>query len=160
MTATVAFPFQIDHERLGRLAKDLSIEPPRSPREKIADYVFAARALDKCRAYLAGTIGDYEFNCKLDRRFFDLTTINVLDFLEFVATGADDAEVDRWIREYAVARDRSEIVKWNNQMRELRISELPVESQVYLEDYIPQFVPSSKSIVTLFDVFDAEEGRL
>ena len=60
--------------------------------------------------------------------------------MEFVATGADDTEVDRWIREYAVARDRSEIVRWNNQMRELRISELPVESQLYLEDYIPPFV--------------------
>jgi len=53
-----------------------------------------------------------------------------------------------------------EIVKWNNQMRELRISELPVESQLYLEDYIPRYIPSNKSVVTLFDVFDAEEGRI
>ena len=81
------FPFEIDHEKLNRLASDLNIEYPRSPKEKIADYVFAARALDKCRAYLAGTLGDYEFNCKLDRRLFDFTTINAIEFMEFVATG-------------------------------------------------------------------------
>ncbi len=159
MTATT-FPFEINHEGLDGLATDLNIDPPRGPREKIADYVFAARTLDKGRAYLAGTLGDYEFNCKLDRRFFDFTTINVLDFMQFVATGADDSEMDRWIREYAIQRERSEIVKWNNQMRELRISDLPVESQLYLEDYIPQIQPPDKSIVTLFDVFDVEEGRL
>ncbi len=109
---------------------------------------------------LAGALGDYEFNCKLDRRFFDFTTINAIEFMEFVATGADDDEVARWITEHAVPRDRSEIVKWNNQMRELRISELPIASQLYLEDYIPMYIPSNKSVVTLFDVFDAEEGRI
>ena len=160
MIATMNYPFEIDHEKLSPLARDLNIEFPRSPREKIADYVFAARALDKCRAYLAGTLGDYEFNCKLDRRFFDFTTLNAIEFMEFVATGADDEEVARWVTEHALSRDRSEIVQWNNQMRELRISELPVESQIYLEDYIPEYIPSNKSVVTLFDLFDVEEGRI
>ena len=160
MTATMNFPFEIDHEKLNRLASDLNIEYPRSPKEKIADYVFAARALDKCRAYLVGTLGDYEFNCKLDRRFFDFTTINAIEFMEFVVTGADDDEVARWVTEHALPRERSEIVKWNNQMRELRISELPVESQLYLEDYIPRYLPANRSVVTLFDLFDVEEGRI
>ena len=56
MIATLNYPFEIDHEKLNPLARDLNIEFPRSPREKIADYVFAARALDKCRAYLAGPL--------------------------------------------------------------------------------------------------------
>jgi hypothetical protein len=34
------------------LAKDY----PRSPRETLAAYVFAARMLDKCRAVVAGTV--------------------------------------------------------------------------------------------------------
>ncbi len=50
------FPFEIDHEKLNRLARDLNTEYPRSPREKIADYVFAGRALDKCRAYLVSIL--------------------------------------------------------------------------------------------------------
>ena len=44
---------------------------PRSPRETLGHYVIAARTLDKCRAALAGTLGDYKFDCPLDNFFFD-----------------------------------------------------------------------------------------
>jgi len=43
-------------------AKDLTKEYPRSPRETLAGYLIAARTLDKCRAVLAGTAGEYHFN--------------------------------------------------------------------------------------------------
>ncbi len=43
---------------------------PRSPREKLGGYVIAARTLDKCRAAIAGTLGDYKFDCPLDNFFF------------------------------------------------------------------------------------------
>ncbi|MBN4054782.1 DUF5069 domain-containing protein [Nitrospira defluvii] len=154
------FPFKINHKKLKPIVKDLSKEYPRSPREKIAGYVIAARCLDKCRAYLVGTLHDYEFNCKLDRMFFDLTAINVIAFMEFVATGADDDEVAGWITDNALQRNPFEIVKWNNRMRERLISELPDESQLFLEEYIPKYIPANKSVVTLFDVFDAEERRI
>ena len=51
-------------------AKDLTHEFPRSPRETLAGYVLAARVLDKCRAAIAGTLGEYHFDCPLDRFFF------------------------------------------------------------------------------------------
>jgi hypothetical protein len=34
-------------------------EYPRSPRETLGGYVLAARAVDKCRAVLAGRQGEY-----------------------------------------------------------------------------------------------------
>lgn len=39
--------------------KDLSTEPPRSARERIHDYAIIARTLDKCRASIAGMLGEY-----------------------------------------------------------------------------------------------------
>ncbi len=47
-------------------AKDLTKEYPRSPRETLAGYVIAARMLDKCRAAISGTLGEYHFDCPLD----------------------------------------------------------------------------------------------
>lgn len=58
------------------MAKDLLREFPRSPRESLGGYVVAARVLDKCRAAVAGTLGEYHFNCLLDRHFFDFTGID------------------------------------------------------------------------------------
>ena len=160
MEATMNHPFSTDNEKLSLITRDLNAEYPRGPNEKLADYVFAARTLDKCRSYLSGTIGDYEFNCRMDRRFFDFAGINVIEFIELVASGADDEAVSSWITANALLRDRTEVVAWNNRMRELRISDLPPASQVYLEDYIPESVPSGRAVITVFDLFDAEEGRL
>jgi hypothetical protein len=57
-------------------AKDLTREFPRSPRETLAGYVHAARMTDKCRAVVAGTAGDYNYNCPLDRFLLDFTGID------------------------------------------------------------------------------------
>ena len=46
-------------EKLRLLAKDLTRDYPRSPRDTLGGYVVAARTLDKCRAVLAGTAGEY-----------------------------------------------------------------------------------------------------
>src|SRR5271168_3557113 len=95
-------------------AKDLTREYPRSPRDTLAGYVLAARMLDKCRAAIAGTLGEYHFDCPLDRLFLEFTGINAESFKSFVATGANDDEVAAWIPEHAVPCPRVEIIKWNN----------------------------------------------
>jgi hypothetical protein len=42
----------MDTNKVKNLARDLSKDFPRSPRETLAGYVIAARTLDKCRAAL------------------------------------------------------------------------------------------------------------
>jgi hypothetical protein len=146
--------------RLKLLAKDLTKEYPRSPRETLAGYVIAARTLDKCRAAVAGTLGEYHFDCPLDRRFFDFTGITAKEFKTCVATGATDAEVARWITKRAKKRPRIEIIKWNNHHRSLRLCEMPDELQEFLEDYIPKFIPKNRPVYYWFDVYDLEEERI
>lgn len=147
-------------EKLKLLARDLRHKYPRSPRETLAGYVLAARVLDKCRAIVAGTNGEYKFDCPLDRQFFDFTGIDSREFREFVATGATDAEVAEWIGRRAVQKSKLEIIKWNNKLRELRISELPDQAQEYLEDYIPKYIPKNRPVYYWFDVYDLEEERI
>ena len=50
---------------------DLRTTHPRSPREKLAGYAHLARIIDKCRAVLAGTQGDYIYPCPMDKRLLD-----------------------------------------------------------------------------------------
>ena len=142
------------------LAPDLNKDFPRSPRETLAGYVVAARMLDKCRASINGTLGEYKFDCPLDNCFFDFTGITAEAFREFVATGASDDEVANWIGEHATKRERREIIQWNNDLRGRRICEMPIELQEFLEGYIPEFVPAGRPVYVWFDVYDLEEGRL
>ena len=152
----------MDTNKLKNLAKDLSKDFPRSPRETLGGYVLAARTLDKCRATLAGTAGEYHFDCPLDNFFFSFTEITGTEFKDFVATGASDDEVAKWIEENAKKRPRIEIIKWNNDLRYKRVSEMPDGMQEFMEDYIPQFVPSHlrHRIRYFLDIYDAEEKRM
>lgn len=142
------------------LALDLTKEVPRSPRSTVGGYVVAARTLDKCRAAIAGTNGEYHFACPLDNLFFEFTGIDAESFKAFVATGADDDAVAAWIHETATPRERREVIRWNNDLRDKRISEMPIELQEFLEGYIPEFLPEGAVVHVWFDVYDIEEGRL
>ena len=141
-------------------ALDLTKTAPRSRRKVLAGYVVAARALDKCRAVVAGTAGEYHFDCPLDNIFFDFAGIKAEEFKSLVATGACDDEVAKWITSNAKENSLEEIVQWNNSLRYKRISEMPVELQVFLETYIADFIPEDRVINYWFDVYDIEEGRL
>jgi hypothetical protein len=141
-------------------ALDLTKEYPRSPRETLAGYVIAARVLDKCRAAIAGTLGEYHFDCPLDRYFFSFAGIKAESFRSFVATGTDDDRVADWILERALPHPRIEIIRWNNQMRELRLGDMPDPIQEFLEGYIPRFLPKGRVVYRWFDIYDIEEKRL
>lgn len=149
-----------NEEKLRMLAKDLSKEFPRSPRETLAGYVIAGRMLDKCRAVILNINSDYHFDCPLDRRFLSFAEIRAESFREFVATGTSDAEVAEWIRRNAKARPRMEVIRWNNQLREMKVSDLPEEAQEFLEGYIEKFLPRNRPVYRWFDVYDLEERRI
>jgi len=149
-------------EKVKLLSRDLrdGKEYPRSPRETLGGYVLAARALDKCRAVLAGLQGEYHANCPLDQRWLKFAGIAFEEFRSFVATGATDEDVASWIGKRAKKRPRAKIIAWNNRERDLRLSDLPSELQEYMEDYIPKAIPRNRVVYHWFDVYDLEEERL
>jgi hypothetical protein len=158
-------PKYLEPSKLKRFAMpiqslDLTTQYPRSPRELLAGYVVAGRMLDKCRAVIAETNGEYHFDCPLDNQFLGFTGITADSVKEFAATGASDEEVATWIEENATKRTKQEIIQWNNDMRDKRISEMPIELQEFLETYIPENIPSGKIVRVWFDVYDIEEGRI
>jgi hypothetical protein len=150
----------MNNEKLKLLAKDLTKEYPRSPRETLAGYVIAARTLDKCRAALAGTAGEYHFDCPLDNQFLGFTGIKADDFKACVAAGATDAEIGQWITQHSSVKDRAKIVAWNNKLRCTRLCDMPIHLQEFLEDYIPKFIPKNRPVYVWFDVYDLEEKRI
>ncbi len=155
-------PMDKNLEKVKLLARDLrdGKQFPRSPRQTLAGYVLAARAVDKCRAVLLGWEGEYHSNCPLDQRWLKFAEIDYDEFRSFVATGATDDEIVAWIGEHAKKRPRAEIIAWNNKERDLHLSDLPLELQEFMEDYIQQFVPRNRVVHHWFDVYDLEEERI
>ena len=149
-----------NNEKLKLLARDLTKEFPRSPREMLAGYVIAARAVDKCRSVLAGLGGEYHSGCPVDAMFLEFTEIPYETFRDFVATGATDDEIAAWIEKTAKKRPRIEIIRWNNDLRTKQLCDLPDGIQEYMEDYMPKFVPRNRPVYVFFDIYDLEEQRI
>lgn len=147
--------------KLQSLAHDLRKQPPRSPHDKLGGYVIAARTLDKCRAFLVGMNGEYNFQpCGLSAFLWEFTGITPDQFKDFVATGASDDEVGNWLKSKSKVKEPIAVIRWNNELKCKRISELPDRYQEYYETYVPQFCPQPNKVRFFFDVYDAEEGRL
>src|SRR4029450_13360853 len=151
-----------NREKVKLLARDLrdGKQFPRSPRQTLAGYVLAARAVDKCGAVLAGWGGGAAANCPLDQRWLKFAEIDDDDFRSLVATGATDEKIAEWIGDHAKKRPRAEIIAWNNKERDLHLSDLPLDLQEYMEDYIQQFIPRNRVVHHWFDVYDLEEERI
>lgn len=146
--------------KIKSLAQDLRKQPPPSPHEKLGGYVIALRTLVKCRAFLAGTNGEYNYQpCGLSHFLWDFTGITADAFKDFVATGPSDEEVANWLRSNSKVKDAKQIIRWNNKLKCTLISELPDSYQEYYETYVPQFCPQPNAVRFFFDVYDAEERR-
>jgi hypothetical protein len=90
----------------------------------------AARLVDKCRAELAGWSGAYHYNCPMDRKFFAACGLDAKALQEFIATGANDAEVAVWMSENA-ASTQEKITDWSR-----RFLANPLWRLLDLEDWL------------------------
>ena len=95
-------------------APDLTRRAPRSPRTRLGGYAHLPRLLDKCRAAIAGQLGEYDYNCPRDQLFFAFTGIDAEKLKAAAATGSGDQEMLEWVRANAgKTRDAWEIQAWS-----------------------------------------------
>jgi hypothetical protein len=94
-------------------AKDLTKEAPRSPRTRIGDYALMARMIDKGRATLNGTVGEYHFACPLDQMLFTYKGVQADDVKAVLASGASDDEILSWFNQHGAAKNAAEIKAWS-----------------------------------------------
>ena len=79
---------------------DLTKSYPRSPRAELMGLPMLPRTIDKARAKIAGTLGEYVFG---EKSSFDTALLGFLGvkpdaFLEGVRGAKDDAAMEAWIR--------------------------------------------------------------
>ena len=95
-------------------APDLTKRAPRSPRVRLGGYVILARMLDKGRAEIAGTQGDFHYNCPLDQHFTRFAGIDADALKEQLRAGKGDGEILAWIEETSTnKRGAWEIQQWS-----------------------------------------------
>jgi len=137
------------------LTKDLTKEPPRSPRIRLGGYVILARTTDKCRAFLAGNIGEYHFDCPLDNMLFGFKGVTGADFKAKVESGATDADLAAWIDSNGIPKTPAEIKEWSDGMEATNPYNNPERREWFAEQTKALGLDPAKT--TLFDWLEADD---
>jgi hypothetical protein len=97
-------------------AKDLSRVAPRSPRERLGGFAVLARTIDKCRATINGTNGEYHFDCPVDNTLFGFKGITGDEFRQIVEEEMTDEEIAEWLKTHGTPRTEDEIEAWSDRV--------------------------------------------
>src|SRR5271154_6613052 len=93
--------------------RDLTKEAPHSPRERFGGFAILGRTVDKCRASIAGTLGEYHYDCPLDNQLFDFKSINGSQFKTIVASAKTYEDVSTWLQGHGIPKTLQEIRAWS-----------------------------------------------
>ena len=116
------------------IARDLTKQAPHSPRERIAGFAIASRAVDKCRAGLAGTLGEYHYDCPLDNQLFSFKGINGEQFKAAVQASKNYEEVGTWLQANGTTKTPVEIKTWSDEMEAGSLMKNPEKRAYFIED--------------------------
>ena len=115
------------------IARDLAKQSPHSPRERLAGFAIANRAVDKCRASLAGTPGEYHYDCSLDNMLFSFKGITGEQFKTAVKASTNYEEVGAWLQANGTARTPAEIKTWSDETEAGSLMKNPEKRSYFIE---------------------------
>jgi hypothetical protein len=96
--------------------KDLRMEAPRSAHIRVGGYAILGRTIDKCRALVAGNVGEYHFDCPLDNMLFGFKGVKGNDFKARIEQGAGDEEIVEWLNQSGEKKIPTDIKRWSDRM--------------------------------------------
>lgn len=134
---------------------DLSQRAPRSPyRRDVAGIFGLARMADKARAELAGTPGEYIYNCPIDQAITDFLGVSAEDFQEAAYQNPNDLELGVWVREHTSARS-AEISEFNHRVSKKGPEN--VKECAIFKAALANAAPKRTDIATWFDLLDVDD---
>jgi hypothetical protein len=135
--------------------KDLTKEAPRSPRIRIGGYVILGRTIDKCRALVAGDIGDYHFDCPLDNMLFGFKGVTGADFKAQIENGASSQQMAEWLDQTGEPKTPEEIKRWSDETEAANPYNNPERRDWFIEQTKPMGLDPTTT--TLFDWLEADD---
>jgi hypothetical protein len=138
-------------------APDLTKRPPRSPRCRLGGYALLPRMLDKGRAVIAGTNGEFHYDCPLDQHIINFLGIDPSALREQLAAGKGDGEILEWIGAHAAhKRAPWEIEQWSNYMQ-TRGPDSDAETLGYFLEAVGKFSKTREDIKSWSDMLDLDD---
>lgn len=135
--------------------RDLTKQAPHSPRERVAGFAIANRTIDKCRASLAGTLGEYHYDCPLDNMLFSFKGINGEQFKTAVQAAKNYEDVGVWLQANGAKKTPVEVTTWSDEMEAGSPIKTPEKRAFFIENCTKLGLNLEKT--TTFDWLEADD---
>jgi hypothetical protein len=133
---------------------------PRSPYERLGEYVHLPRLIDKARLHHKGLLDGYNYKTVgFDKHLLGFLKVDPDAFEKAAHELENDDAVLAWIRAHAVAHTPDEIAQWN-QMMISRHPDTAVKKARFNHFLKEAGGEGRKDIRTYFDLIEFDEGRL
>lgn len=139
-------------------AKDLTKEPPASPRFRVGGYPLLARAADKGRSAIAGTVGDYHFNCPLDNMLFGFKEVKGEDVKKLLEAGSTNEEIAAWLDANGAPKSPAEVQEWTSGVEALTFHGHPEKGDWFDGECRALGLDPAKT--TLFEFLEADDKTI
>lgn len=135
--------------------RDLTKQAPHSPHERVAGFAIASRAVDKYRASLAGTLGEYHYDCPLDTMLFAFKGVTGDQFKTSVQAAKNYEDVGAWLQNNGTKKTPAEIKTWSDEMEASSLMKDP-EKRAYFIESCSKLVLNPETNST-FDWLEADD---
>jgi hypothetical protein len=137
---------------------DLTKNYPRSAKDKLAGVVMIARTTDKAKGEVAGTIGEYHYNCPMDQAVFGFLGIDHEQFLDKVKNAKSESEIESYVKTFADKKAPQEIEQFNSHFVAYT-PEPGSDGEKYFNELRAQVAPDRTDVTAWPDLLDLDEKR-
>ena len=114
--------------------RDLTKQAPHSPRERTGGFAIANRATDKCRAGIAGKLGEYHYDCPLDNLLFSFKGITGAQFKTAVQAAKNYQDIGTWLQANGTKKTPAEIKAWSDEVETGTMMNNPERRAYFIEE--------------------------
>ena len=137
---------------------DLTKTYPASVRETMHGIVQLKRTIDKGKAQAAGTIGEYNYDCPMDKHLFAFLDLDGDTLLDVIKSAGNDSEISEFVAPYVHAKEDSEIEAFNREW--LKHGPEPgTPAEGYFLKMRSDVAPDRTDVTTWVDLLDLDEKR-
>jgi hypothetical protein len=137
---------------------DLTTTYPASVREKMHGIVQLKRTIDKGKAAAAGTLGEYDYDCPMDKHLFAFLGIDGAALLDVIKSAKSDAEISDFVAPYVHAKGDAAIEAFNAEWL-LHGPDPATPAAGYFMKLRGDVAPDRTDVTSWADLLDLDEKR-
>ena len=142
----------------GQSLMDLTKDYPRSVHDRMNGIVQLPRTVDKAKAAAKGNLGEYHYDCPMDKALFEFLGIDQAELLNVVRNASNDGEIEAYTKTFTDKKTSEEIEAWNRHWL-MHAPEPGSDGEKYFLGLRNEVAPKRTDVTAWADLLDLDEKR-